>query len=239
MLNYLKADIYRVLKKKSYLIASAVVFAIYLVTLVVLLNKAADYLDMVNSVLADLGVIVIGITVFTSVFSDDFSSKAMQTVIGFGTSRRKLVLSRFIEYLVILGQALLALTIIILVLFAVTGHMPEVSSSIGYLWKSYLLAALSASVAMIFVYGMKSPTLGLIVFIAFIVDIFGLVFMGLSFIPFLAEHNIDPAAFLPGSLINAAFNEGKTIDLLYAFIGYIVLPQIIAVKLFENRELEF
>ena len=97
MFDFIKADILRILKKKSYIITSSIVFISYAATLAVMFVKHMEKFDLINSMLASMATFLVGIPVFNAVFTDDFNSRSMQTIIGFGTSRRQLVLSRFFE----------------------------------------------------------------------------------------------------------------------------------------------
>ncbi len=238
MLNSIKADILRVLKKKSYMIMTSLVLVIYAVSLIISLSKSPESSGLITTLLSKAAMLMIGIPVFTAVFSDDFNSKAMQTIIGYGTSRRRLVISRYFEYLVILAQAFLAITLLCVALFGVKGQMAQIPEVLKDLWTQYLVTALSVNAAMIFVYGVQNATLGLVVFIGFIADVFGILFTGLNFIPFFMKHNIDLSVILPENIINEAINNGKPIYYLYAAI-YIVIPLILSIKLFERKELEF
>ena len=56
-------------------------------------SRAEAYSGFVSPVLGMLG-LLIGVPIFLAVFSDDFKSKAMQTAIGYGISRSKLILCR-------------------------------------------------------------------------------------------------------------------------------------------------
>jgi len=239
MLNFIKADVLRVLKKKTFIVLTSLVLLIVAVTLIIVLNKDPRGVGVVGSLLAKAAVFLIGIPVFTAVFSDDFNSKAMQTIIGHGTSRRRLVLSRYCEYLVILAQAFAVISLLSLILFAVWGQVAVSGSFFGYLWKYYLITALCVSASMILVYGAHNPTFGLVIFICLVADLLDLVLTGLSLVPFFARHNIDLSLILPSNMLYEAIDNGKPVFYLVAFLCYIVLPLFLSVKLFEKKELEF
>ncbi|MBR0413708.1 MAG: hypothetical protein IJI67_01390 [Clostridia bacterium] len=239
MFNFIKADILRVLKKKSYIVLSAIVLLAYAATLLIVLSKNPASVELVSGLLATGAVLLIGIPVFIGVFSDDFHSKAMQTIIGFGTSRRRLVLSRYCEYLVILAQAFAVISLVSLLLFAVTGNMAVAKPIFRDLWKEYLSTVLCVGAAMIIVYGAQNTTFGLVIFIGLAANILDLLLTGISFIPFFANHNIDVSLILPSNMLNQAMSNGKPIFYLFAALCYIVLPLVLSVKLFEKKELEF
>ena len=242
MLDFIKADVHRVTRKKSMIVMTALVLVIYAATLIIMLkvvNASAEGIDLVSTLLRDAAVLLIGTPLFTAVFTDSFNSKSTQAVIGFGTSRRRLVVSRYCEYLVILALAFLAISLLSLVLFAVTGCISISGPLFKELWKGFLIAAMCVNVAIIFVYGAQNPTLGLVVFICLVANVFDLLLTGLSFLPFFADHSIDLSLILPSNLLYQAFQNGKPVFFLYALLGYIVLPLIISIKTFEKKELEF
>ena len=218
---------------------SSIVLVLYAASLIIVLSKDPNNVEYISGLLASAASMLIGIPVFVGVFNDDFNSKAMQTIIGFGTSRRRLVLSRYCEYLVILAQAFAVISLLSLILFVVSGNMAVAGTLFGQLWKEYLVTALCVSASMIVVYGAQNTTFGMVVFIILVADLLSFILAGLAFIPFFSKHNIDPSIILPSSLIYQAFYNGKPIHLLYAVLGYIVLPLILSVKLFEKKELEF
>ena len=239
MLNFVKADMLRVLKKKSYIIMTSLVFVIYAATLIVILAKSPEDAELVSGLLATAAVLLIGIPAFIGVFNDDFNSKAMQTIIGFGTSRTRFVLSRYCEYLVILAQAFALISLLSFILFAASGHLADSGTIFSSLWKEYFITVFCVSISMIVVYGAQNTTFGLVVFIALAADLLNLALTALSFAPIFSKHNIDPSLILPSILINTAINEEKPILYLVAVLCYIVIPLILTVKLFEKKELEF
>ena len=239
MFNYLIADMGRVLRKKSYIILTSFVLALFAVTLIILLLKSPGNVGLASSFLETIAVLFIGISVFAAVFTDDFKSKAMQSIIGLGTSRRRLVVSRYCEYLMILAQAFLVISLLSLILFIATGQISVAATLFRELWKGYLFVALCVTVAMMFVYGSQNPTLGLVVFVILIANLLDFILAGISFIPFFADHNINLSLILPSNLLYQAIDNGKPVFFVFAIIGYIVLPLFISVKAFERKELEF
>ena len=239
MFDFIKADILRILKKKSYIITSSIVFISYAATLAVMFVKHMEKFDLINSMLASMATFLVGIPVFNAVFTDDFNSKAMQTIIGHGTTRKDLVLSRHFEYSVILAQAFAVISLMILAISAATGQMPNGTSMIGYLWTEYLVVICCMGFSMMFIYSTQNTTAGLVVFIIMTTNVIGMAMAGMSFIPFLSRHNIDPSAILPSSLIYGATTNGKLYYLPIAFLIYVVAALIVSCKAFEKKELEF
>ena len=242
MLDFIKADIHRVMRKRSFVVMTALVLVIFAATLIVTLKfvkSPEEGVKLVSSLLQEVAVLLIGIPLFTAVFTDSFNSKSMQAVIGFGTSRKRLIISRYCEYLVILALVFLAISMVSLAVFVVTGHLSISGSLFRELWEGYLVTALSVNAAMVFAYGAQNPTLGLIIFICLAANVFALLLTGLSFIPFLAKHGIDPALILPSNLLYEALHNCKPMFYLYTILGYVVLPLFLSIKTFEKKELEF
>lgn len=250
MLNCIKADMLRVQRKKSYIIMS--VFIIILAVALGLLavsglfkgNKSDNYASMVGAAFG-LSNLLIGIPVFNSVFSDDFKSRSMQVSIGFGISRTKMVLIRFIEFLLIFAEAFLAFSICVYIMGAIFGIRTDAMNEVVKgIWQSMISIVGFASFSMMFVYLTQNGTFGLVVYILLATSAFTLIFTGIDLIPFLSDNNISISAItidgMYGKMFDEKLSQSKNIfwGVMY-FACYVVLPLLLTLKIFKHKELDF
>ena len=120
MSNLIKGDIRRIMCKKSLWVAfiAALLTDIMLVVfyLFSMNYSSINYMQGNIDGVADFGGMVIGIAVFIAVYSDDFRSMTIISIIGRGTSRLKIIIAKFINSIIItiMLYALFALEIIIM-----------------------------------------------------------------------------------------------------------------------------
>ena len=114
MNNLIRGDIRRIISKKSLWVAfvAALITNILLVVfyLFTMNYSSINYMQGNIDGVADLGGMIIGIAVFIAVYSDDFRSMIIISIIGRGTSRLKIIIAKFINSVTI--------TIILYALFA-------------------------------------------------------------------------------------------------------------------------
>ena len=100
MFNYIRGELYRITHKKSSYIYFSILFVLFFV-LMLLIKTIAD-LDKENIIfvtqviIASFSFYFIGIPVFMSVYTDDFSAKTLSSAISAGVGKLKLIISKFI-----------------------------------------------------------------------------------------------------------------------------------------------
>ncbi|MCR5202729.1 MAG: hypothetical protein K6D02_06540 [Lachnospiraceae bacterium] len=184
----------------------------------------------------------IGIPIFTTIFADDFNSKAMQASIGFGLSRTKLVLCRFIELVVLSYLVMYAYVLIITLIGCIFGYGSAAGDMLFDFFKNFsgysLVIICYAAIAMIAVYALQNATFGLVIYILLTSKVLGGILAGLSFVPFFAKHNINPSAIIASEIIIKILG-GKVLYLIPLLIGYVVVPLFITITVFKKKELDF
>ena len=247
MRNCIKADILRVQRKKSLLIMICVSLSIAIIGALVikLLKLDASLYEQVISVLSGFNGLMIGIPVFSAVLSDDFKSKSMQTAIGHGLTRNKVILARFFEIVITIVEAYVILSLAMFIIGKVVGTDSDlIFRALGKSWIEVIALLCHISIAIIFVYCMQNGTLGLVLFILMASGFFSGMLMLTSAIPFLAKRNISIPDYVPSGMIDNFINTAnsmpkRTGSLIAAILFYIVLPLFITMKIFKNKELDF
>ena len=124
MRNCIKADILRVQRKKGLIIMSIIIMLIIAIAGIVARtsgDKGPDRFFLILSATLGFNTLMLGIPVFNAVLGDDFKSKSMQTAIGHGLSRDKLILARLIEIIVIVIEAYIVFLLGILIFGLIGG----------------------------------------------------------------------------------------------------------------------
>ena len=215
-------DLRRAQKKKSFLICLSVIFLLMVIVTVFAIIKPSDlasypdtketsgkalmFLNNISIALA-MAPFLVGIPVFQAVFSDDFKSRTMQTAIGHGISRRRLVLARFYEVIALLIEAHLIFSVIAVIIALVLGAtMGGIGIMIGKLWFDGLLILANIAIAMLILYMSQNPTGGLVMYILLAADAFRLLLAMADMIPFLKNNGIKLSNALPGGVHTIARN---------------------------------
>lgn len=253
MLNCIKADLLRVLKKKSFIIFTCIELA--LIVGMAALSRFLGNIDaqqnlglggflsvykVCMAVAQGFAPYLVGAPVFSAIFSDDFKSRAMQAAIGHGLSRSRLVLCRFLEAVFVIAEtfavfcaAMAACGIVLKV------SQKDIKAVILDLCVEGLTVICCYAVAMIIVYSLQNAAFAMSVYIILIADTVSLVLMGLSsMVPFFRDRHIDLTKGWITKLIESA--RGGRPELWAVLVGaYIVLPLALSMVIFRKKELEF
>ena len=268
-------DLFRAQKKKSYVIMMGLVVALIIIVAIIAFvwpSKAAEEsgkaerFQTLNNIVTTFIPFLVGIPVFQAVFTDDFKSRTMQTAIGRGISRSRLVLSRFLEACMLIVEAMAIFSVVTLIAALAVGT--SVSGTfllLAHLWVDASLIVAHLSVCMFFVYASQNATLGLVFFILFSANVFGLLLKLVDSIPFLNDNGIEISKMVPtgvhtnmsnylfgtkavldttdiSKLLEPAIeaNFGKALVYGIVFVGvYIILPVFLSQAVFRKKELEF
>ena len=244
------ANCRRVRKKTSFLVMFFIELGLTIIGILAVkyvrmgVSLSEDY-AMIAGAFATLGTIMIGLPIFLAVYSDDFKSHAMQTEIGFGLSRGKLVLTRSMTVFIVTTISYAILTILNVVMGIIVGaDMSAIGDVCTDTCISVLLLFCYMAISLIFVYGMQSSVFAMVVFLLLVFDIPDSVLAGIgNAIPFIRDSHIHLNWIFPAPLIgelayNPEFNYGYLIWILIPLV-FIVIPIWLAVKLFRKKELEF
>ncbi|MBR6228486.1 MAG: hypothetical protein IKQ97_01975 [Eubacterium sp.] len=250
MKNAITADLIRIQKKKSFIILLIIelvlIIGCALITMFVRVtpSKDVDFLSLVSS-MAGMSSLIVGLPIFLAVFSDDFRSHAMQTAIGFGLSRSKLIVARYIEVFLLFLEA----TVFMVITELLMGLAAGVSSSTivdtcNACWQYLVPTMCYMAICLLIVYSMRSATFAMVCFIIFTVGVLDEILAGISVaIPFLRDNNIHLNYALPDTMvgklaINPAFDYRWAMWIVVVVV-YVLLPIWLATRVFRKKELEF
>ena len=215
-------DLRRAQKKTAFIICMSVVVVLMAAVLIFAIVKPADSLAVaqanetngkatafLNNISVAFGMIslLVGIPIFSTVFSDDFKSRTMQTAIGRGISRRRLILARLYEVIALIIESHMIFTVIAIIIgFALGGTVGGIGTMVGKLWFDSLLILSDIAIAMLILYMSQNPTGGLVMFILLAADAFRLILALADMIPFLKDNGIKLSNALPSGVHSIAKN---------------------------------
>ena len=96
MRNLLRADLRRILKRVSIYVWLFLIFVVFFLS-ALSMEYTADIINMEQGVTSLLGPILVSIPVFLGVYGREIQAGSMQCVIGRGMSRTKLILTKYLE----------------------------------------------------------------------------------------------------------------------------------------------
>ncbi|MCR5544307.1 MAG: hypothetical protein K6F55_09200 [Eubacterium sp.] len=247
MRNCIKADTLRVQRKKSYIIMTSIILLLFIVACIVSRasgSKGPERFELIINGVMNFSSLLLGIPVFSAVLGDDFRSKSMQTAIGRGLSREKLILARLFEIVIIVVEAYIIFYLGILILGLIGGvPMSQIGDLIVNISKGIFVIIGFTSVSMIFVYLTQNGTLGLVFYILLGANVFDLLITLSSLLPGLRNTDINIGDYAISGMVGNAFyasSFGKGLIWMIAFlVCWVALPTFIAIQIFKKKELDF
>ena len=244
MFNSIKADLIRVLRKKSFIIMAAIQILLFI--FMIFVTKIGAEKDVELSGLYEMfipvAVATIGIfnlvPIYLGVFKDNIKSNSLQTSIGYGISRTTIIFSKLIEVILLSAILLFVYSIIILAGAGILGVASKVAFSlIKDMWLGLVENLIIVVVVMMFVFPIQSTTFGLIVYIILSLGIADAVLIGINMIPFIAKLKIDFTKYTISGLFNSATGK-EPIMWIPLLLIYVVLPLAITIFFFRKKELD-
>ena len=257
MRKVIMADVGRVQKKAGYIVCMSIIVFLFVLAGILAMVLPLK-LDGVKSPAKTMeiyatGIFVfysflVGIPIFSAIYSDDFKSKSMQTAIGFGLTRYKIIWARFFEGLFLLVES----GVIFSVVYGMMQSINDIpgkdaaKSILNEIWIRDLKILGFLCISLIIVYGTQKPGGGLVLYILLLAAVFDMMISAIDLIPFLADHNISISKYFPSEVISSLQknvtegNTGTAIFQCLAFIAcYIVVPVFISIGIFDKKELDF
>jgi ABC-type transport system involved in multi-copper enzyme maturation permease subunit len=249
MFNLIRSEIYRVLHKRSFYIYFGTLAALYALFLIIRLGGMDDSDSVGEDAMHLFGFLpaLAGGYLFATLFNDDLSSKTLSTLIGFGISKTKIVLSKLV-LMAGFGAVIFGLVpLFMYIVYAVFGHVTTGESlAIAYANAlSYLMAMLAFSaIAAIVVYGLQRTTFAIVIYILLalgqidqlIVLAFSMQFLA-NLVPNIQDYLITGVtATVKSKLLFGVGNVGSALAL---YGCYVVAATGLAIAAFRKKELEF
>lgn len=246
MIQQIKADFYRISKKKSlYYMLGLFTFG-FLFMSVNFKDQAQTEFGGFLMMLIQMSPILIGIFVFSTIYNDDLKNKTMQTAIGFGRKRSSIVLTKIIEAALLLFAIYIYTFLhVFTVDFILNFKIPasEYTMIFQAAFTYYLQTLAFFAVTSLVIYTIQSPTLSIVFYLLLAMGILANLFqLALQIntvnqiLGFLRPYLIEPVT---GDLFNALTSNTGIIKPLSILLGYIAGSIGLSCLLFNKVELEF
>lgn len=238
MINWIKADIYRLLHKKNLYIMMIIGLLLYFAA--VCLVDDLEYFTQIATFIFSVNTFLIGIPIFLNVYSDSFKAKVMQITIGLGVPRWQVVLAKIsiASIFCLIINLFFALVFIITTAIIYPAGLDVVAILMTALIDAFKIIVYLA-LSMIIVYLSQKPIHGMIIYIMAISNIFyGLLNLVLN-IPYVVDiigNRSDLLLTNAFSLVE--FNYGDLFGWSIILV-YLVVALGLSITLFKNVELDF
>ncbi|GHV08890.1 hypothetical protein FACS1894217_12080 [Clostridia bacterium] len=248
MLNYLGGEIYRVLHKKSmyiYFGSFAVLFFLFAAfgskhNIENLRGTAENFFSLLPP--------VVGGYLFGALYTDDLSSKNLTTLVGFGISKLKIVLSKCILMTLFSAFVFGLIPLFVVGCFAVFGVVPDAETfKVVYIHALTQLLTVVAFAALsgIVVYGVQRNTFAIVLYIVLAFGVISNLMMLLlnadivrGFAPDLDKYLMSGVGI--ASRIEAGLLKGESVLGVFAeYAVYVAAALGLSVFAFRGKELEF
>ncbi|HEL0567314.1 TPA: hypothetical protein TUT10_001874 [Streptococcus equi subsp. zooepidemicus] len=248
MLNYISADLKRIFKKPSFLIVfGGFVLLLFLQTYIHMGTgyTAGAYVEDCMQ-LAGFFPLIVGISIFLSIYGDDLKAKSMQVAIGRGMSRNGVVITKLIEVMLLTAITSLVVAIVMNLIpmalgMGVTGKTTSlifvVMLTEGLRIIGYMCLALPV------IYYAQNAIPGLIIYVLLGSKIIWIISQNVLSKDIFTKIFGDTTRFI---LTNAVYSlrgivTGADFGVIsfVVTVAYVVIPLIISLTVFRNRELEF
>ena len=249
MTNYIKADVSRILRKNSFLTAVGVFFALYAVMVFIYFNPSFTTEMYVAKITSYLGYypLIVGLFVFISVYADDFKCKSMQTAIGYGFSRNRIIAAKLLESCLLLAGIGVIMGVIVNIVPSVVGlgidgsqHLNlmltvavEVVRTVGYIAISSIAVFASQNAVNGIIFYVLFSTKSVYIILSMILGQDILV----NIVGDLPQYLYTPQLYAA----KAAIIQQKTFGIAFivTIIVYVIAPAVISAVIFRKKELEF
>ena len=236
MRQLIKGDIARILKKKEIYIFAFILYVILFA--VKSKTEVEDQIDSFESMVVLIGMLLCLVPVYLTVYGDEIRTGSMQTVIGRGMSRRKVIISKLIDCAILFSLMFM----VFLLLFFVKNAMANLSLTPTQNFNAFLFVLLTCiratgyfAVTGLFLFSSWNVAIGLTACVM-------LVFANIAFGLVQTNMHIPIHDYWIDGLVSAAYNDLLIGDFPWKLVVmialYIVGAVIITVKVFDRKELD-
>ena len=236
MRQLIKGDIARILRKKEIYIFA---FLLYVILFAVKSKtEVEDQISSFKSMVALIGMLMCLVPVYITVYGDEFRTASMQTVIGRGMSRRKVIISKLIDCIILFTM----MFIVFLLLFFVKNAIADLTltpkqnlMAFVYVLLTCIRATGYFAVTGLFLFSSWNIAIGLTACVM-------LVFVNVSLALVQTNMHIPVHDYWIDGLVNAAYNDLLIGDfpwkLIVMIAVYIIGAVVITIKIFDRKELD-
>lgn len=244
MLYYIFADFKRIFVRVSRIVATVLIFALsILIAYATREGGSLGFLQVYKQMLNYIPV-AFGVIELLAIFSDDFKAKSMQIAIGCGIGRNRVIVSKWLEFVIFSVMDWASMLILTLIASAIFGNGIQgvvVGEIIIIMFHIILKNITIAAYVGILAFVLQSITTPMIIYILLSTGIVETIVNVATINPTVAMLHLDSRT--PLGMVNyaqARMAMGTFPFLTYLGIAaYIALGLIITMLVFKKKELEF
>ena len=247
MKDLIIADVTRIFRKPTYRIAILVCFALTLIWAIrAKMNVWNGYTFVTGQASAlNLCGYILGISIYLSVYADEFTSNSMQCLIGHGVSRFRLLLAKFIDCVIVTFTSFFLYYFFVMMLNLALGagiNLMELKFFSGAVIVWALKTLGYATFSMIILYWTKNVALSTFTDV-FLLFAGGTLLSLLNNIPVIKFYHLQNYIF-EGMLTNAnaSIQYGQAdgwLWIVFAIVRICVFSIVVSFLLFRKKELDF
>ena len=247
MLKLITAEIYRLLHRKTFFIYLILLAVAYLLIAFI---RSGGFDE--NSILEDALIFfnflppVVGGILFAAIYNDDLNAKNLITLVGYGTSRTSIVLSRLLLMTLVSSIVFTLAPLMLFLTHAALGWTATASnmSTIYALAFKYLLLTLGyATISGIVVYGTQRTTTAMVTFVLCSLNIIGGMLSALLASLLGSELASRISTHFMLGISNRAYyaisGDGSLLLPLAEFFIYLLIAVLVSIFAFRRKEMEF
>ncbi|MCI1901410.1 MAG: hypothetical protein LKI93_01580 [Bifidobacteriaceae bacterium] len=251
MLNYWKADAYRLVRSRSFWILTMVAALGYVAGVFMISgpNYGADTHASIIMMIGALATIFTGLGIYNSIYSQDIKAGAMRVAIGRGTGRTRIVVAKLIETIavsVLVGAVYYVIFRFLPLVFGIAGadalNRAIAVTVLQLVLETIMFSSLASIVSMALQESVTATVVYVLLAAGVIDQLLGLL-LKLNMIKDLVG---DLTGYLPqtisstlGTQISGVGGAGVSAGTVCVYIGYVVVSLLVASWVFRRKELEF
>ncbi len=244
MINFLRADVKRLMRRMPLVVSMLILYMIHVGVITYSFMKKSSAASFVGTATTSIEIMVILMVMveFGAIFSDFIRANVMQVAIGRGISRRQVVLFKYLEMAIVMCFNLLILTLLTLILNPVLGarlDILQIKEILILFFTTWLKTVGLLSFAMIPIFGFFSPTIGLILYLALVLNLDNALLSLVKQIKGLEMLTLENYTFdsLGSAFASHLYLGIFSVSKFIAMIIYIALAIFVSIRIFKKKEL--
>lgn len=237
-MSYIKADLYRFSRKKSFLFM-LVLFTVAYTFFFNLFKSNVNDVIVFSTILLSMSPLLIGIALFVMVYTDDIGAHSTQIAIGYGVPRYQIVISKLVEMIIVYTLVLGYAFVLASVLNIIMGTNADLTQLFNYIPSLLIGLAVNTALAGFFSFVFQKSSIAIVAFIILVGNLLDSLIELLLSLKWIANIFPNAAQYLPIYLINDIQVSGLQFNNAGILVLYGALAILLTVVLFNKTELEF
>jgi len=240
MIRLIHGEIYRILRKRAMYFYFGIVFLGFILVAYISSGREEQWFLSDANEFFSLLPIIVGAYVFTSVYTDDLASKSINTIVGYGLNKAKIIFAKFILMLIFNAVIFALLTLVYSGVYAFRHEIPPnqfgglLTAALG----CWLVTVVWTALSSIIVYGLQHVPFAIV---AYFLLSFNIITMLISVVADQLGYKIDEYLpfYITSNIIIAITEGGDLATPIVRYAVYIALSVVLSILAFNKKEMEF